>query len=193
MSVVRLILLIDGLFGMAFGTSSWAAPTAPQQRQLVAGILGIEPHGQCIALDTVYLGGWVFLGDYGPFVAGDTVTVSFSQTTLGSCGGSYYDLLPDNTIAAWRHFDFGCGTLYVEPEYGCGIMTSPVYDTMLLLGSTGFHTGDNIHLYGDLDLLYPCGAIPECAATYCVDAPSTGLCALPTQTRTWGRIKAMYR
>ena len=163
-----------------------------QEPWLLAGVLELDSQGQCLALRVRNPSFLCLLDDYGSFAAGDTVTVVGSLDTELPCGDGYFGHIVGNRIGPWRGFDFGCGTLMIDSEYGCQVMLSPVFGPISVDGWTGFHDGDVIRLRGTL-FLQTCMAIPECAGAYCISSPLADPCPSPDQSVTWGQIKARYR
>lgn len=169
-------------------------PTDLRSREpwLLAGVLESDSQGQCLALRVRNPSLLCILDDYGSFAAGDTVTVVGSMDTEVPCGDGYFGHIVGNRIEPWRGFDFGCGTLMIDSEYGCEVVLSPVFGPIFVDGRTGFHDGDGIRLRGNL-FLQMCAPIPECAGAYCISSPLADPCPSPQQPMTWGRIKARYR
>ena len=160
---------------------------------MMAGVLEHWPNTNCTVFHMVGENVWCLLQNYGGFQVGDTVTVAASDFSGVECEGIVFDCLLDNRIGPWRGFDFGCGTVSIDPEYHCERVYSELYGVLALLGGhTGFSTGDSVHLFGTLSL-DPCGAISECAGQFCVDFPSATACETPTARISWGRLKALYR
>jgi hypothetical protein len=164
--------------------------TAPM---ILAGVLQEEPQSHCTVLSVKQDGTtWYILENYGAFGAGDTVTVVATDGTFTHCGGHEFYYLPGNSIAAWRGFDWGCGSLSIVPEEGCEMMFSPVWGSISIAGHTGFQDGDAIRLHANL-FLEECLPLPECAADHCVTSPVAQACQVPVRAVTWGKLKATYR
>jgi hypothetical protein len=172
-----------------------ASPSrAASPPSLLAGVIEIEPVSQCVALRAqTYFVGWYVLENYGNFVVGDTVTVVARDEATVTCGGRTFVYLPGNVIAPWRGFDFGCGTLLIDPVYGCETVFSDTYGAILLNGSTGLADGAKVRLRGRL-FLQQCVPVSGCGGTYCATLMCVEACPPePARSVTWGRLKSVYR
>jgi hypothetical protein len=185
----RRLWMICGLALSALITERASA----QYPVLIAGILGTEPYG-CTAL-LVPPADWYLLDDPGGFASGDTVVVYAQRLDFGSCGThqSYWHF-SQATVFAWRDFDFGCGVLSSDSEYGCEWFHSSRYGVLTTGGLAQYETGDSIRIFGTL--WFPaCGPIPECGGGGCITATRVEPCDTSTAVtpRTWGSIKAKFR
>jgi hypothetical protein len=172
--------------------SAPAVAGAVPPRLVYAGVLDTEPRSGCLALNYDHGRPWIVLEDYGGFGLGDTVMAWADSASEVHCGNSYVSYLVANHISAWRAFDFGCGTLWIDDEWGCQSMNSATFGLLDIAGATGFHSGDVIRLRANV-FLTPCFPIPECSGDLCVDSPLAEACPSRTEVLHWGKLKAKYR
>lgn len=170
------------------------ASLAQDQMTLIPGVLARDPFDRCDGLYRPY-DQWYMIDNFGSFSLGDTVIVTSTRMDRCVCDNyNTYTCLHDNTISAWRDFDFGCGTLVVDTEYGCASVFS-TYGIIGFDGASGFSTGDSVHVVGTMQL-EPCVAIPECAADVCLFDRAISACPdsnTATTRVSWGKIRALFR
>lgn len=181
-------LFLSLLLTVLLVPSTWA------QKLVVPGVLRTIPPGQCIGIDHPWMG-WYMVENLGPFVLGDTVIVVSELDGACSCDGeNAYRCLQNNTITTWRNFDFGCGSLYVDEEWGCATVYSQEWGFLAVDHAHGFEGIDSVRVVGNMDL-DGCTMIVECGADICVfDRTLSGCSFTPpaTITLTWGRVRWMY-
>jgi hypothetical protein len=184
LGVVVLLVTLVNAFGISAGPSH-------AEDFVVPGILTHAPFDSCTILNGDYYGTY-YLENYGAFSIGDTVVVIASRKVRDDCNHrNTFDLLLDNEIWPIRGFDFGCGRLYVEEEYGCGFLITDRFGWVALVTHHGFSSGDSIHVTGDLML--DCTAIPECAGALCVYRNAVTTCVTPIRASSWGSIRSLFR
>jgi hypothetical protein len=139
--------------------------------------------------------GPVLLDNYWWFPVGDTVMVAYEDSDERACGSSrIYPCLRGVRMWPRRDFDFGCGTLWVDPEYHCRRFQSDSGRWLLL---ERYYEGSNrkrVRVKGDLS--FTCGWIMDCEADYCLDDAVALACDEPPPavlTTSWGRIKRVFR
>ena len=179
------------LAGLSFLVlSSTGTPAHPV---LLAGILGTEPYG-CRAL-LVPPAHWYLLDGTGGFMDGDTVVVYAQDVDSETCDNHQtYEHLAESRLSAWRDFDFGCGIVTSDAEYGCEFFHSALYGVMSASGLSAYETGDSVHVFGLLSFPDGCLSFPECSAPTCFVPTHVEACDLsPLYNEiTWGRVKATY-
>jgi hypothetical protein len=160
-----------------------------------AGVLSRDPYDMCDALFDPAEEKWYLLDTLGAFSLGDTVVVTAPRITRRDCNNyNTYDVLAKNTIAPWRGFDFGCGRVVQDTEYGCRGFYSEKYGTFYL-SMQGPTPPDSVNIWGTLELRL-CLTIPECAWGSCLSATRVTACSdsntgvAPT---TWGAVRKAFR
>jgi hypothetical protein len=191
---VRSVVLVH-LAALIFAGLAMTLPTRAYDLVL-PGILTRDPHDACDLLFCHFGDTYYMLDNAGTFLPGDTVVVSAADWEYRICDeGARYQYLPDNTIAAWRGYDYGCGILSRDEEYGCGTFHSARFGSFGIGGLSGFAPGDTVRAVGNMDL-EACYMIPECGASYCLFDRTLYPCSdLPpaAQSATWSTVKALFR
>jgi hypothetical protein len=161
---------------------------------LLPGILTQDSAGVCDVLYSPVTKAYYMLDNLGGFALGDTVVVTAAFEGESFCDTELYSYLHDNTIASWRGYDFGCGQILMDPEYGCATVESDRFGPLLVGWSGGFDNGDLVRAIGTVQL-FPCLAIPECFAYYCLFDVTLSACSdtsTATESLSWGRLKARF-
>ena len=188
-SMRRLIFTL--VLGALVHTEVVDAPAAV----LRAGVLSRDLFNMCDGLLDPAEGSWYLLDNFGSFSLGDTVVVTAARITSRDCNDyNTYFALANNTIAPWRDFDFGCGRIFQNAEYGCRGFSSRQYGSFHL-SWPGSMPPDSAHVWGTIELEL-CLFIPECAFGPCLMATRVEACGdsntAITRT-TWGVIKGAFR
>jgi hypothetical protein len=161
---------------------------------LLPGVLTQDSTGACDVLYSPLTKAYYMLDNLGGFVLGDTVVVTAAFEGESFCDTELYSYLHDNTIASWRGYDFGCGYLLFDPEYGCGVLDSERFGPLSIGSPPGFRNGQFVRAIGTMQL-YPYLAIPECFAYYGLFDITLSACAdtsTATQSLSWSRLKARF-
>lgn len=180
-------------FSMIAAGSSGIA--SAQQPKLIAGILEAEPYG-CTALLSPPER-WYLIDDLGDFAAGDTVVVYAQSVDQSDCDGHQsYEHLVGVTISAWRDFDFGCGIITIDQEWGCEWFHTARFGRLSAWGLAQYATGDSVRAFGNLWVGEPCPSSPECGGGCSSGVTHVQACddtSTAVSHVTWGRLKARYR
>jgi hypothetical protein len=135
--------------------------------------------------------GWLpfTLQNYGTFTEGDTVTVEGRVVTADSmlCSGYPYHMI-DNSIVGCEPLDLGCGKVTYDLGDYCALWCSPTYGCCLTY-TDGYSPGTDLRLRG---AVYSCGNV--CIVASCIAVVRREICIPPAvQSKTWGRIRSMFR